>query len=331
MGGWGRNWARDILSQNKNIELVACVDTEEQMLTLAQQAIDIAPERCFRSLEEALAAVEADAVLITALLEAHVPLALTALNAGKHVLVEKPFAPTIEEAQQVVAAAEKNQRTLFVSQNYRFHPAIRATRDLVQKGELGPVGMVNLDFRQYSNTAPVETNRHYHIWEPLLVDMSIHHFDMMRFVLGQEPSQITCQTWNPSWSNFDEAPTGTATVYFDGGAVVSYRGSWVSTAPRTSWGGEWRIECAGGVIYMTSRDDSIPDKVVVQPRGEEPYELELPTVEYLDRHGTLNAFVEAVSRGETTSDISGLSNLPTLALMFAAVEAAKTNRPVSLI
>ncbi|GHO42440.1 Gfo/Idh/MocA family protein [Ktedonospora formicarum] len=330
LGGWGRDWAKSVVSKNKDIELVACVDTDPGMLELARGVVDIAPERCFTTLEEALATVEADAVLITALLGAHLPLAITALNAGKHVLVEKPFGPTIAEAREVVELAEQQRRTLFVSQNYRFYPAAQAVRDLLQKGELGEVGSVYLDFRRYSNTAPVETHRHYHIWEPLLVDMSIHHFDLMRMILGQEPTHITCQTWNPSWSNFDAASTGAATITFDGGAIVNYRGSWVSPATRTSWGGEWRIECAKGTISMVTRDDEVPDSVTIQPLEGEAYELELPTVSKQDRHGTLDAFVQAVREGRTTSDISGLNNLFTLALMFAAVESAEKGQPVEI-
>src|SRR5437868_407284 len=190
MGGWGRNWATNVIQQSEDVELVACVDMDEGMLVRAQQLLDLSPERYFPTLESALASVEADAVLITASLPAHVRLALEALNAGKHVLLEKPFAPTVAEAQQVVETAAQRERVLMISQNYRFFPAVQAVRALLREGRLGSIGSVTLDFRRYRNAAPPEGHRHYQLRQPLLTDMAVHHFDLMRVVLGQEPCQV---------------------------------------------------------------------------------------------------------------------------------------------
>ena len=328
MGGWGRNWTKYVVSQNKNVKLVACVDAVPEMLEVAQKELSVPVERCFTSLEEAFASVEADAVLITASLQGHVPIALEALNAGKHVLLEKPFAPTVAEAQSVVDVAAQQGRVLMISQNYRYYPAVRAVHKLISEGTLGPVGTVNLDFRRYSNRAPRESNIHYRIWQPLLVDMAIHHFDLMRMLLGQEAVHINCQTWNPPWSNYVEAAAGSATITFEGGAVVNYRGSWVSTTPQTNWAGEWHIECAGGEIIATSRGEK-PDYVAIRPLGKRLRTIKLPEVPLFDRHGTLNAFVEAIRTGEEP-ECSGRNNLKTLALMLAAVESSISGNPITM-
>lgn len=324
LGGWGRDWAKTVISQNKDVEVVAYVDMIETMRTQAQDALELPANLFYATLEEALTAVECDAVIITANLPGHIPTALTALQAGKHVLLEKPFAPTLAEAQQVIEVARQHDRILMISQNYRFYPAVQAVIDLIRNETLGPVGTVTIDFRRYANTAPKETNRHYTIWQPLLVDMSIHHFDLMRAVLGQEATQITCQTWNPTWSNFIEDAAGAATITFEQGAVVSYRGNWVSTAPQTSWAGEWHIECAKGEIIWSSRDEPNPDYVLVRPLDKKAQEIELPDVPLRDRHGSLNAFVQAVRTGQEPAT-SGRDNFNTLALMLAAVESATHN------
>ena len=65
---------------------------------------------------------------------------------------------------------------------------------------MGAVGSVTVQFRKYANTAPRATNTHYRIRQPLLMDMSIHHYDLMRYVLGQEPRHVYCKAWNPAWS-----------------------------------------------------------------------------------------------------------------------------------
>ncbi|HYX51696.1 MAG TPA: hypothetical protein VE843_18250, partial [Ktedonobacteraceae bacterium] len=113
------------------------------------------------------------------------------------------------------------------------------------------------------------------------------------------------------------------------GAVVNYRGSWVSTAPRTSWSGEWHIECAGGEIVWTSRDDVAPDHVSIRRSGKRPRSVRLPEVTLTDRQGSLKAFVRAMCTGQEP-ECSGRDNLHTLALMLAAVESATSDLPVSL-
>ena len=329
MGGWGRNWATRVVQQSEDVQLVACVDLNPEMLAQAQQLLQLPAERCFQTLEAALANFEADAVLITTTLPAHVPVALEALRAGKHVLLEKPFAPTLAEAREVVKTAAEHNRILMISQNYRFFPAVQAVTALVREQKLGEIGSVTIDFRRYKNDAAPENQGYFRIWQPLLVDMAIHHFDLMRFVLGQEPVQINCQTWNPPWSRFMDPAAAAATITFDGGTVVSYRGSWVSPGPRTSWSGEWHMECTGGEIVWISRDDSAPDRVTIRRLGKRPYQVRLPAFEFTDRRGSLRAFAQAVQTGQEPGS-SGRDNLHSLALMFAAVESATTHLPVLL-
>lgn len=328
MGGWGRSWSRRIVPQVTGVEAVAWVDPVPAALTLAQTEGGVPANRCFSALEEALHAVEADAVLITAALPGHVPTALTALAAGKHVLIEKPFAATVADARRVVVEAEKRQRVLMVSQNYRFFPAVQAVKSLVREGTLGATGHVTVDFRRDLSATPNGKNAYHRSQHPLLMDMAIHHFDLMRYVLGQEPRTITCHAWNPVWSPFDDPATALATITFDGGAVVSYRASWVSRGPATPWAGEWRMECSGGEIAWTSREDSssthlgeVADRVLVHQSGEASRNLTLPALPAVDRVGSLTAFANAISSGREP-DSSGRDNLGTLALMSAAINAA---------
>ena len=329
MGGWGRDWAKTVLLPDATVALRACVDADAAALALAREQLALPPERLFPTLAAALAATDAEAVLITASLPGHVPLALEALRAGKHVLLEKPFAPSVAEARQVVDLATAQDRVLMISQNYRFFPAVQAVRDLVRGGSLGPVGAVAIDFRRDANGAPREGNRHYTLSQPLLADMAIHHFDLMRAVLGQEPVEVACHAWNPPWSNFVDPAAAVATIGFSGGAVVSYRGSWVSPGPPTPWAGEWRMECAGGEIAWTSRDNrgARVDRVTVRARGQRARRLELPALPQIDRAGSLHASAAAVATGAPPAS-SGRDNLGSLALMYTAIAAATQGTPL---
>lgn len=323
MGGWGRDWEVNAIPRVEEVERVACVDADGPTLALAQEKLDLPDSACFTSLDAALAAVQADAVLVTVPIEAHAPVSLAALDAGLHVLCEKPFAPTMQAALQVVQAAEQRHRTLMVSQNYRFFPATRKATELVQSRALGPSGPVAVDFRRYANTAPVGTHKHYVLHHPLLYDMAIHHFDLMRMVLGQEPVEIYCKVTDPAWSRFQEEASVAATVSFTGGATVSYRGSWVSTGPQTPWAGEWRIDCEDGQIAFASRNGAglSGDWVTTQKIGGEATLATLPKLPYTGRAGALATFAAAVATGQEPES-SGRANLGSLALMYAAARSA---------
>jgi predicted dehydrogenase len=333
LGNWGQNWARNIVAKNADVETTAWVEIDPVALEDARTRLTLPSECCFTSLEEALTTVSADAVLITASLPGHVPSARAALMADKHVLMEKPFAPTVAEARELIELAAKHERLLMISQNYRFFPAAREVAQLIEQQAIGRLGNINIDFRRYDNVQPAETYRHYHIWEPLLVDMTIHHFDLMRLVIGQEPVQVFCKTWNSAWSKYDEPAEGTITITFDGGAIVNYRGSWVSTAPKTPWSGEWHMEGEKGEIVWTGRGDlANGDDEVVTLRllGQAASQkIALSDIGPLDRSGSLAAFAKAVQT-DTVPETSGQDNLKTLALMFAAVESAKTGLPINL-
>ncbi|MDQ4138104.1 MAG: Gfo/Idh/MocA family oxidoreductase, partial [Actinomycetota bacterium] len=312
MGGWGRSWAEELLKHPDLCRTVGYVDTVPEMLQLLQRDVGVAKRLCFASLAEALAATDAEAVLVTTALPGHAPVAVEALEAGLHVLVEKPIAPTIADARRMIDAAERSGRTLMVSQNYRFYPAAQAAARLVRDQVLGPVGSVSLQFRKYSNTADPASTAHYRIAQPLLLDMSIHHFDLMRFVLGAEPVSVSCVTSNPPWSRFVEPPAAVTTVGFPDGVTVAYEGSWVSSGPPTTWAGEWRIECEQGSIEWTGRDDltTDSDRVWVRRLGKKPQAVKLPAMERFDRAGSVQEFRDAL-RADRAPVTSGEANLGT--------------------
>jgi predicted dehydrogenase len=189
---WGATWAA-VIGRSPASRLVARVDLNP----VAGAEPGTAP--AFASLEEALATVEADAVLIMAGVAARVPLALMALGAGKHVLLEQSFAPTLDEAETILAAADAAGCVLMIGQNYRFHPAPRTVAALVRGNILGAIGSISIDFRQNIALLPAE-HALLHTPQPLLTEIAVHHFDLLRMILSDEATQVSCQVWNPPWS-----------------------------------------------------------------------------------------------------------------------------------
>ncbi|QDP96390.1 Gfo/Idh/MocA family oxidoreductase [Microlunatus elymi] len=330
LGGFGRNWAQEMIPQVTEVQLVGSADVSEESRTAAIAAGVADPDRCFATAEQVIEACDPDAVLVTASLVGHVPAIRAALKAGKHVMTEKPFAPSVEDARELVELAESQDLVLAVSQNYRFFPAVRAVQQIVRSGELGALHAVELDFRRFSGAEGVRGPHHY-LDEPLLVDMSIHHFDLLRTVLGRDATGITCRTWDPDWSLFAGPSEGVALIDFDD-LTASYRGSWVSHGAPTAWAGEWRMDFADGEVDWTSRGDGKDgwkvDVVSVRRNGEDK-RVELPRVPRTDRAGSLTEFARAIAEGRQPEN-SGRDNLGTLALTYAAVESATNNSTVTL-
>jgi predicted dehydrogenase len=219
-----------------------------------------------------------------------------------------------------------------VSQNYRFFPAVRAVVELVRSGRLGALNEVEIDFRHRS-TVPEPSLRtgHLVLAQPLLMDMSIHHFDLLRLVLGRDATWISCQAWNQPWSGFVGPPTAIAAIRF-GDVTVSYRGTWVTWAANTPWSGEWRMTFERGEVWWTSRDlagSEDGERVVVRGAGGVERRLPLPVLPLVDQAGSLAELLAAV-RGGRQPESSGRENLGSLALALAAVESAERDEPVAL-
>jgi predicted dehydrogenase len=331
MGGWGRDWAATVVPEVSAVKAVGYVDTLAASLAAVVDAGIGRHDLCFTTIDEAIRATSPDAVLITANLPGHVPAARVALAAGLPVLVEKPFAPSMAEATALVEYAETRGLTLMVSQNYRFQPAVHAVREIVRAGTLGALESIAVDFRRAGVRRAIPTGQST-LTDPLLGDMSIHHFDLMRAVTGREPVQVYCRTWHPDGYGYGGPPAGAAVIAFRDGLVVSYRGSWISSGPVTAWGGEWRMEFEQGEVWWTSRPDGsepgVVEEVRIRTNGETRV-MPLPELDATDRVGSLTEFAASV-RDDRAPEPTGRDNLGSLAITYAAIESARTGAPVSL-
>ena len=327
LGYWGFSWGKEVIPHVPSVEMVAYVDANPEATARVQAELGIDPKICFSSLAEAAGAVQADLVIATLRTEAHFPVVKQALELGFNVIVEKPFAATLAEARELVAIAEARSRLLMVSQNYRFQPAPVAVAELVGAQKFGPLNLVSVEFRRH---APTQGYRYWDLPDPLLADMSIHHFDLMRMVLNDNARRVSCRTWNPPGSPFAHHPIGLAVVEFERGTIVSYRGSWMSSGESTPWAGEWTIDCSEGEIWWTSRDRFMgkfaPDRVELRPRDGKAEQLKLDRLEYEDRLGTLAAAARVIETGSMPARFSsGQDNLNSLALVHASIASAARN------
>jgi len=330
LGDWGRDWAWRVNPTVDEVEVVGYIDSDPSALALLAKRLPVSRERCFDSLADGIQATEPDALLVTTTLAGHAPIVRAGLEAGLHVLVEKPFTDALETAAALVSLAAAKGLVLMVSQNYRFFPAPRTAAMLVRERELGDLHGIGIDFRRDYSSPPKPRFRLHSDPQPLLVDMSIHHFDLLRLVLGREPDRFLCATANAGIGGFDGPPTAAASIFF-GDVLVSYRASWISARAKTPWAGEWNMEFENGHAYWTSRGDNgvLHDKVVVTPRRGRRSVVELPSMSRIDRAGTLGEFAAALLEGREP-ETSGRDNLATLAFTLAAVESSARGKWIEL-
>jgi predicted dehydrogenase len=343
LGGWGGNWARTVIPTVADVEVVGIVDPHRPTLAATLTDLGLSPRAAFTSLAAALGTVTADAVAITSPAVTHVPLALEALDAGLHVLVEKPFANTPEEAMVAVQRAEDKGLLLQVSQNYRNYPAPRAVRELLADGAIGELASIAIDFRQWDNDEPHGAHPHYAFPHPLINDMAIHHFDLLRMVTGQEATRVYAKVGDPSFSKYDEEASAVITIELERGLVVSYRGSWLSRGVPTAWAGEWTIGGETGEIFFTSRaggevEDASGDRVLIR-RPADPTDLSasgrdgstateeiaLADQGLVDRAAGLQDFARSIAGGPIRGT-TGRDNIGSLALMEAAARSAASGQ-----
>lgn len=332
LGGWGRNWADEVLPTVPGIEMVAFVDADPAMRKLAAAKLKLKDAQLFGSLDEAVARARPEAALVVVPLAAHAAVARDVLAHGLHALVEKPFTETLGEAKALVEQADAAGLKLMVSQNYRHFPAPLTFRRLVTENALGHVASIAVDFWKMFD----ENYRYFFLAEPLLSDMAIHHFDLMRFILDDEPVAVSTMSWSEPETPYEGRPAAAALIRFAKGVVVSYRGTWISRGPDTVWGADWRIDgskaAALGTFRGNAGDRRGEDRVTLYSKADTATAATLDAAPFTDRAGALAGFRDWVQSGQPKPGLSTASdNLQSLALMHAAIlSAAEGGRLVSI-
>jgi len=330
VGGMGRGWT-DRVAESAQWEAVAYVDVSRKALAEAARRHGIPRARCFTSHREALKQVEADALLDVTPQQFREEVCCAAFERGLHVLSEKPLADNLRNAKTIVARAKKRGLTYMVAQDYRYQPVPQTIKRFIERGRLGEVGYVGVSFHKGPHFGGFREEMAY----PLVLDMSIHHFDLMRCMLGAgrsgaspRPNESSADVravqavsidapWN--WNRGDA--TVMAQLELANGVVANYHASWVAGGWETTWNADWRIEGSAGVLLWEG-DDLFFSTTPGRRRKVRPLKMPLQHQAYL-----LEAFGKALDDG-TEPETSGRRNLNSLATTYTVVRAAQQRRRV---
>ncbi|MEZ4671425.1 MAG: Gfo/Idh/MocA family oxidoreductase [Anaerolineae bacterium] len=160
----------------------------------------------------------------------------------------------------------------------------------------------------------------------MLWEQSIHHFDLMRYVYGQEPVLVQAKTWNPSWSMYESDANVAAIFNFDKGMIVNYQGTWQSgwAEPRF----EWRTDCTDGVISQQHQFGDLfyarHSETNLSPVGLPPHEQWIT-----ETAGLLDAFLNSILDGKPLQ-CSGRDHVMSLAMVQACALSSREARSVTI-
>lgn len=281
-----------------------------------------------RAIDEA----EADAVIIVIPTIYHVDAARRALAAGMHVLSEKPLAHDLASAIVIRDEARRHPTlTYAVSQNYRWRAHNQTLKRAVTEGAIGNPGALALEFRQPEMLLGARAS----LAMPLLEDVSIHHFDLIRYLLDANAIEVFARSYRPPWSRFNGLPGTEAVITMDSGAVVGYSGTWAARGRYTLWEGEISITGSHGSVTLDAAGDvrcfadagPTDSFTGFEPKQEAGVLLPLESVGRTELDETLDQFLLAL-QGGTPASTRLEDNFHSYAMVAAAVESARTGHPV---
>lgn len=341
MGVRGTQWA-DVIRTHPRAENVAYMHPQPELGREILKKWGEADKPLFGDFEEALAAVKPDAVLLATPPEFHHAEVVAAFKQGCHVLCEKPLSEELRESIDMVSQADRYQKLLMVGHNFRYLACSQKLREMIATRELGEPGFGHFVYIRNRDGRRPDLNKYpLTMKQPMLLEQSIHHLDLMRYCYQDEVVSVAADTWRPSWSVYQDDCCVSALLTFQSGLRANYLGTWTSGWNRFSF--EWRTDCSGGVIvqkaqfsdlYSATLTPGLASQGLLFKTSEDVEPLKsvpLASTEAFrdDTRLMLNEFVEAVEN-KAPMVTSGKDHLKTLGLTLACAAAAESGQKIDM-
>ncbi|AOV08642.1 dehydrogenase [Sporosarcina ureilytica] len=312
---------------NPNVEIVAVCDiVEERVQEVAEQY----GVKAYTNYEDVLKIEEIDAVSVCLPNYLHAPVSIAALEAGKHVLCEKPMATSIEEADAMIEAAKKNDRKLMIAHNQRFVSSHQKARALIESGEVGKI----FSFRSAFGHGGPETwsadgkdswfFKKDEAFIGAMGDLGVHKTDLLRYLLGEEFVEVASfiETSAKDFANVDD--NAVCILKSESGIIGTLAASWAYTA------GEDNSTIIYGEHATLRLEDDPNYSLIVQYKNGEVVKYELGAIQSNEDGGqttshTIDHFVEAVLENKEPL-IDGEEGKKSLEVILAALESMETKK-----
>jgi myo-inositol 2-dehydrogenase/D-chiro-inositol 1-dehydrogenase len=306
---------------NADARLVAVADSVEA----AASAIAVPHGADIRTIEAIEAAGDIDAVVICTPTDTHAALIERFARAGKAIFCEKPIDLDIARVKSCLAVVAETRTTLMVGFNRRFDPHFMAVRKAIDDGRIGTPEMVQITSRD-PGAPPLDYIAHS---GGIFRDMTIHDFDMARFLLGEEPVTVSASAsvlTDPAIGKAGDYDSVTVTL-----TTASGRHCLISNSRRASYGYDQRIEVHGSAGMVAAENQREADIEIASADGfTRPPLLNFFMTRYIAAYANeIAAFIDAVKSGKP-AEPSGQDGLIALALADAALKSVAESRTVKL-
>jgi predicted dehydrogenase len=333
-GGISRAHVEGYRRAGTRARILAVADIDAERARKAAREWEV--EHVFTDYRALLELEEVNAVSVCTYNQAHCTPTIDALEAGKHVLVEKPMAATTAEAWRMVQAARASGKILMVEMKWRFMPQLRAARQAVERDDLGRIYYAEAIGWQHRGIPGGSFVRQETAGGGALMDNGVYTLDAVLFMLGH-PRPLTVSgtaasifgcspdgNWDPA--DFSVEDFGTAYVRLEGGITLFFAHAWAIDFPD-----QWQMRIAGSrgsvEVYPFSEPRlRITRGGYAELREVTPEELPEGSIEVPYAVGK---FVEAVLEGKT-SPVPGDTFLYTNAIFDALYASSLQGKEVTV-
>lgn len=275
--------------------------------------------------DAALADTGVGAVVVASSTDTHADLVEAAARAGKAIFCEKPIDLDIGRVDACLLALKESGASMFVGFNRRFDPSFAALRNAVREGRVGKVEMVAITSR---DPAPPPLD-YIKVSGGMFRDMTIHDFDMARWLLGEDPVEVfatgSCLV-DPGIGRAGDIDTALVILKTGSGALCQ-----ISNSRRAVYGYDQRIEVLGekGMLRAENKLPTTVERATAEGTITDP-----PLYFFLERYAEayraeMSAFIEATAAGRTPSP-DGEDGRAAQQLAEAALASYQSNKPVRM-
>lgn len=302
----GHAWAKT-LEDHDRFFIKGISEIDQQCLHETGEKFEI-PQACrFTDYQMALDSGQFEVVVLVVPSHLHCSMAVLALEAGLHVLVEKPFALRMAEAEEVVQLADRVNKSLTVVQNYRYKENFLELARQIARKPLGQLLAVMGDFRSWRQP---KADHELAYPNPMMTIQGVHFLDTLRAILPSPITKVHSVGHRSQLSGWENSSIWHLLMRCENGVPVTFTGSYDSKATFTGYNGLWRFSCEHGDI-LVNKDGSISHQTEDDQKQVFTSSPDAKSGEYI----LLDTVHNAITTG-TPAPTSGADNLKTLQLLF---------------
>ncbi len=315
-------------------KIVALVDIYPGKAQEKKERFNLIDAEVFTDYKKMLDREDIDIVDICTPPYVHAEIAINSLNAGKHVLVEKPMAASLEECDRMLAAADRNKKMVAAVAQNRFRTGYMKLKKTLESGLAGDIVHAQADslwWRGYS---------YYNLWwrgtwekegGGCTLNHAIHHIDMMLWMMGM-PEQVQAVMSNTSHNNAEVEDLSIAILKYKNGALGQLTSSVVHHGEEQQMvfqGKNARISAPWKVYASVEKSNGFPERNDELEQEIEAYYNALPEQKYIDHVPLIDDVLGAVESGGKPL-ITGEDGRRAVELIAAIYKSSVIGKPVDL-